>query len=569
MTSSIPRRSAWCAKGVLCVAVTVFAGRLAGAETVDGFVSRVASPTDFYMGSLRVVTDGKTQCATETLDADFTWRYEPNRNTRNPFSDFRLFDLPTRPEPKSRKAVPCASVPLVIGSRVQIAGDATGPDGAVLAAQLTLYNVKFDDELIVLNTMNRPWQGGALVEEPPQVEQTEKGFTGSMWIDGYPMAIAPGMELLTAPAGTKLSYRPPGSHAKHPKADEALGVPALKGSRWDAVMPEGPVPPFAATLFKPNTWAVYQGSAPSNGQVPLASIRLWPNEVDQEEENYLAGLAPVVRAPDYAGHVPGSVGFQGGDKPKSVAILADENIQKYVTALGGSLIAEYQRALPEQDKTKIHFHFYVVQGEPPLQNDEMETVEGVAALSQDRLDAGAVAFPNGVVLVPDTMLAKIGNEAELAAILSDLITVVIEKQGYIARSAWSDKGIWGRIKDPCGDYGGCTDPLLVLPFFRDEQTLRIGIRQMYLAGYDIREAPIAWAAAAGKPTNPFPKKKKNPDQVPWETAYAFDYISRFYSDVDFSKLTRGEAEYAQFLDALRKADPEAFAEKTVKSAHSR
>ncbi len=559
MKTSISRKSALSALGYLCVTAFLFSGKCAGAETVDGFVFRVASPTDFYMGSLRVVTDGNTQCATETLDADLTWRYAPNRNTRNPFSDFRLFDLPTRPEPKSRKAVPCARVPLVIGSHVQIAGDATGPDGAILAAQLTLYNVKFDDELIVLNTMNRAWQGGALVEERPQVKQTEKGFAGTMWIDGYPMAVTPGTELLAAPSGTYLSYRPPGSHAKHPRVDEALNVPALKGSRWDAVMPDGPVPPFAAPLFQPNTWAVYQGGAPVNGQAPLASVRLWSNEVDQDEKDYLVGLAPVVHEADYAGRVPGSVGFPGEDKPKSVAILADEDVQRYVTALGTSLVPEYQRALPDQDQTKVHFHFYVVQGEPPLQNDEMETVEGVGALSQKRVDAGAVAFPNGVILVPDTILARIGNEAQLAAILSDLITTVLEKQGYIARRAWSDKGIWGRIKDPCGEYGDCTDPSLVLPFFRSEQSLRIGIRQMYLAGYDIREAPIAWAAAAGKPTTPFPKKKMNPDWIPWETAYAFDYISKFYSDVDYSRLKRGEKEYAQFLDALRKADLGAFA----------
>lgn len=59
--------------------------------------------------------------------------------------------------------------------------------------------------------------------------------------------------------------------------------------------------------------------------------------------------------------------------------------------------------------------------------------------------------------------------------------------------------------------------------------------------------------------DPVPKKKMNPDWIPWETAYAFDYISKFYSDVDYSRLKRGEKEYAQFLDALRKADLGAFA----------
>jgi hypothetical protein len=101
--------------------------------------------------------------------------------------------------------------------------------------------------------------------------------------------------------------------------------------------------------------------------------------------------------------------------------------------------------------------------------------------------------------------------------------------------------------------------------WRDEQAIRIGIRQTYLAGYDIREAPFAWAAAIGKPfANPLRDSAQSATGVPWYSAYAFDYISRFYSDVDYSKLKRGEAEYAQFLKELRKVDPAAFEQKSEK-----
>ena len=86
---------------------------------------------------------------------------------------------------------------------------------------------------------------------------------------------------------------------------------------------------------------------------------------------------------------------------------------------------------------------------------------------------------------------------------------------------------------------------------------------MYLAGYDIREAPFAWAVAQGKPVNnPMigPDHQnliiphRNPS-IPWYAAYAFNYISHYYSDVDYSKLKRGEREYQQFLQELYKADP--------------
>ena len=96
-------------------------------------------------------------------------------------------------------------------------------------------------------------------------------------------------------------------------------------------------------------------------------------------------------------------------------------------------------------------------------------------------------------------------------------------------------------------------------YWQDGQALRIGIRQLYLAGYDVREAPFAWLVASGKPVpNPIIGTGDPGSVVPWYTAYAFDYISRYYSDVDYGKLKRGEKEYAAFLDELRKADPQAF-----------
>ena len=520
------------------------------AETVEGFVTKIGSQADFYLSSRHVVMIGSAQCTTETLETYITWG-EPRFITA-----VRLFEVADRTERKTRKALPCASALLTIGSRVQISGDATGPDGSFLATQVTFYKVKIN-HLLVPDSMNRSGNGGALLEEPPLLKRAEKGWIGTVWLDGYPMAITPSTELLTAPSGTKLSYRPPGSHVKHPKVLEGLRVPALKASRWDAVMPNGPVLPFTASSLQPNTFAVYQGAATLNGQVPLESIRLWENEVDEDEQKYLAGLMPVIRDPDYEGHIRGAVGFQGEGKQKSVEILADEDVQKYVTALGLSLVPEYQRALPEQDKTKVHFRFYIVHDKRPSQDDEMETSEGVGAWSPKRLDAGAVAFPSGIILLPDYILARIGNEAQLAAILSDEITTVLQKHGYIANGAWSDLGLWEHLMDPLGDYDYSA---LVLPLLRSEQTLRIGTRQLYLAGYDICEAPIAWAAAAGRPANWFPKKRESSERIPWYTAYSFDYISRFYPDVDCGKLKRGDIEYAHFLDRLRKADPEAFVE---------
>ena len=160
---------------------------------------------------------------------------------------------------------------------------------------------------------------------------------------------------------------------------------------------------------------------------------------------------------------------------------------------------------------------------------------------------------DGSVLIPDTALVSLNNEAQFAALLSyslaaedqDMIRRMFRVQRFKVRR-WSSK-----------ENGG-NNSLYMWEFISNlnRHVLLIGIRQMYLAGYDIRYAPFAWTVEQGKQIHgPADQPNKH---MPWYASYAFDYISKYYSDVDYSKLKRGEQEYAQFLDELRKADPAAF-----------
>jgi hypothetical protein len=51
------------------IAGFISSGACATAEALDGFVTKIASPTDFYLSALHVVMDGNTQCATENLSS--------------------------------------------------------------------------------------------------------------------------------------------------------------------------------------------------------------------------------------------------------------------------------------------------------------------------------------------------------------------------------------------------------------------------------------------------------------------------------------------------------------------
>ena len=57
--------------------------------------------------------------------------------------------------------------------------------------------------------------------------------------------------------------------------------------------------------------------------------------------------------------------------------------------------------------------------------------------------------------------------------------------------------------------------------------------------------------------------------MPWYATYAFNCISQLYPDVDYSKLKRGEREYQQFKEQLRKADPAAFADAQLQAARKK
>jgi hypothetical protein len=208
-----------------------------------------------------------------------------------------------------------------------------------------------------------------------------------------------------------------------------------------------------------------------------------------------------------------------------------------------SVIPQIQAFVPQPDSTKIKLHFYAIRGTGMPLDSGMKELAGPTFLQRPSWDEAVVSLPNGLIVVPSRTLANATCNAQLASLLSYAVTAILQQNDFRARP-----GI-ARSADGA-----------VVAMAQYQSTMRIGIRQMYLAGYDIREAPYAWAVAQGKPVNNPVIDSKHPDkEIPWYAAYAFNYISQYYKDVDYSKLKRGRKEYQQFLRELRKADPEAFA----------
>ena len=382
---------------------------------------------------------------------------------------------------------------------------------------------------------------GVVLEETTQLVKNGQGCCGIIWMDGYPIAVTTKTKVLQEPAGSTFSFRYSWSHIAAKAKRHSKSLPNLS----------------SAAKLRANSCVVFHSVRAPNGTMAATKIQFWPNWIDPNEKKYNKKFVVEIHPPNYSKGTPGTIQYQGATP---ILILPDKAIQDWVSNLGNTLIPTYQKNLPDSDATKINFHFYVTHTFPArLGKYFVETIGGFIPSYQilywDRSSRAfywrpkaneivrtVVADPNGEILIPDGILDALQNSAQLATLLSIAITSVIQQQ---------ERHSWPHFP------GYYTDTYsLINGNWQTRQTLRIGIRQMYLAGYDIREAPYAWAIAQDKPVHNPNINFLNPVlKIPWYAAYAFNYISYYYADVDYSKLKRGEREYQQFLQELYKADP--------------
>lgn len=244
-----------------------------------------------------------------------------------------------------------------------------------------------------------------------------------------------------------------------------------------------------------------------------------------------------------------------------IDVVCDAKVNSYVERVFSALL-RLSTATSEVPKASREIpSFYIVKPFEVRQNYDFEAIDGYEGRCDNYSHCSYVhprahsivreiAYArDSSVLIPETALAYLKNEAELAALLSyslmakdqDIVERLFRVQRLKVRR-WGYSSNFNNV----ARIGGYVQLL-------NEQMLRLGIRQMYLAGYDIRYAPFAWAVEQGKRIKgPVDEPNKH---MPWYATYAFNAINQLYPNVDYSKLKRGEAEYAKFLIELRKADP--------------
>ena len=495
------------------------------AETIKGFITYIHPAGVFDVGSVHVSFSAQSIC--------------------------RFEDSAIQPEinPKTTP-VQCRNGQASVGMFVVLTGEFAKPDTFVA----TKLEVIRDTTLYVPKALSLPLLGmrppeGILIRDPlaeewPNLPNDSKA-SATWWIDGYPMTINQQTQLL---ASRSSELAAGGGYNINPMHLIHFGHLGHAIRSWK--------------VLGPNMWTLYHyNSASASLNKGVATrIRVWPNTLTAAEKSFLAQYSAKISQPDDTSGDPGTIQFAQGPPIQTVA---RGTIQDYVSRVGESVVPKYQKQLAVDDPSKINFRFYVVRSFVYDAKTYLVSIDGFiphTSATKYRYNqpitgkpvTAPVAVPNGIIMVPDTLCAHLHNEAELASLLSDSVTSVVQKQGYRA---------WPFTRPQIDQEFGA---MQYLATGEKAALIRIGMRQLYLAGYDIREAPYVFSLEDGLPTsNPLATSAQNGATAPWYVSYTFSHISEYYKDVDYSKLKRGEAEYQQFLNELRKADPEAFSD----SAH--
>ena len=281
----------------------------------------------------------------------------------------------------------------------------------------------------------------------------------------------------------------------------------------------------------PNTFMAYVGKIRLDGSMHVDRAAFWKNEADADELKMRKRDEPVITPADPSHKKPALLTIHDG---RPMPLVEDDALQKRVNEIGLRLVPEYQKNLPVADPTKIDFRFYVVR-------------------SKNRIVLDAL---NGVVLVPDSLLKNLQNEAQLAALLSVAVAQVIEKQEYQSRHRRHLQQAGGWL---LAGAGAIPSPLALLAqpvqiangksyrsYMTDmaEQAARVGLSYMQTAGYDPREAPAAWKLTLQK----HPEKN---DELPEFGKYVKTELETSYWKADFSGSRVGAEEYREIVKGLQ------------------
>jgi hypothetical protein len=382
-----------------------------------------------------------------------------------------------------------------VGTELEVTGDYDERSHELKARSIKVF---FFDTLIVKRT--------ALLEKVPALTRSDPGWTGVIDADGQRIMVSP-----TTSVTVKLNH----SESKI----------ALQRGKSE-------LPKFTPDSLNLDTFVHYEGNRQSDGSINASKVEFEQAEVEDSETRIRSRFAPAVIQPDYTHGQPGEIEMYR----KIYKIVPSQEAQDYINKLGNSLVPAHQKELPDSDRLKIPFRFFLVEN------------EGFNALT----------YPNGVVIVFSGVFDVFENEAELAFALSHEISHAVERHVWQQNQYFRNELLNLRAR------GVLVPDRLLLANLRisgfssqyartlENQADRVGLEWMLAAGYDIREAPQSWKAVAEKmrhPMNPFWSSAEN---YTGRRSYLMAELHNNYSHVDCSRLRKDSEEFHRVVEVVRK-----------------
>lgn len=282
--------------------------------------------------------------------------------------------------------------------------------------------------------------------------------------------------------------------------DVPAGGKLIRADGYLLLIPANAALVFAAPIasiadIRTNQWIIYQGKQRPDGIVLVDHASLSPNSINRREDKLRTRREydpSVIDAGDAQG---GASKFFRGKDPARLPAWHDDAMQARVERIGKSLVPAFQKALPEDDRTRIDFRFQVT--DEPKHGDDW-------------------TFASGIILVPHQIVERLPEDSQLAAVLADSIAEVLEKQDLRVIPAHRKMTAATYAGDAAGIFipGASLVPLVanhqvaksMLEHSR-QQSGRVSLCLLHDAGYDLAAAPKAWWTLAAKsPAAPLPKR---------------------------------------------------------------
>lgn len=334
--------------------------------------------------------------------------------------------------------------------------------------------------------------GRAWEDRAPAFTREGSGWSGTVYVDGYEIAVDPKTIVQLAPGMTDTN------------------------------------------IFRPDIRVAYDAERQKDSTLLAKSIVFAEDEHLADEQDFRKNSDFKIELPDYDKKEPGKV---HSSLLQTYHILPDCQLQEAINNFGQRLVPEWQRNLPGSDPAKIHFRFFVLEKANSLSR----------TLSND---SGTILIPSQIIpkLRNEAQLAALLSADIAVAIENDIYRSRTRKYTQAGLDAALLAVPFGGSIAGQAINDGTFSASYWTPLIDHEY--RVGLRYMVAAGYDPREAPIALQRLVSNHPDktegkPLPTLASHVD-----AELGFDYMS-----LDFSSLHKGEAEYTALVKMTYAADP--------------